>query len=74
MGALGKAKSSGGIDIGGLAQALMGAAQEGGQQSGMQDLVGGLLGQALGGGAQQPASGGGGGLFGQILGGLLGKK
>ncbi|MGI9160667.1 MAG: DUF937 domain-containing protein [Saprospiraceae bacterium] len=73
MGALGKAKNSGGIDLGGLAQALMGAAQEGGQQSGMQDMIGGLLGQALGGGQQQPGSGGG-GLFGQILGGLLGKK
>jgi hypothetical protein len=74
MGALGKAKNSGGMDLGGLAQALMGAAQQGGQQSGMQDVIGGLLGQALGGNAQQPASGGGGGLFGQILGGLLGKK
>jgi hypothetical protein len=75
MGVLGRAKNSGEIDMGSLAQVLMGSAQSAGQQSGMGDLIGGILGEVLSGNqTQQQAPSGGGGLFGQILGGLLGKR
>ncbi len=76
MGVLGRAKNSsgGGLDLGGLANILMGSVQNA-QSSGYGDLIGSVLGGVLGGNqpqATQPQSGGG--LFGQILGGLFGKK
>ncbi|MBL7798172.1 MAG: DUF937 domain-containing protein [Saprospiraceae bacterium] len=74
MGVLGRTKNSQGLDLGGLAQILMGSAQNA-QSGGFGDLIGSVLGGVLGGGQQQ---GGqqqqGGGLFGQILGGILGKR
>lgn len=73
MGVLGRAKSSGGLDLGGLAQVLMGSAQNA-QSGGFGDLLGSVLGNVLGGGQQQPQQPQGGGLFGQILGGILGKR
>jgi hypothetical protein len=73
MGVLGRAKSSGGLDLGGLAQILMGSAQNA-QSGGFGDLIGSVLGGVLGGGQQQQQQQGGGGLFGQILGGILGKR
>ena len=76
MNVLGKAKSSGGLDLGGLASVLMGSAQSAQQQSGMGDLIGSVLGSVLGGG--QPQAQGqpqqSGGLLGGLLGGLFGKK
>jgi len=76
MGVLGRAKNSGGLDLGSLAQVLMGSAQSAGQQSGMGDLLGNILGEVLSGNQpqQQQQAPSGGGLFGQILGGLLGKR
>lgn len=73
MGVLGRAKNSGGLDLGGLASILMGSAQNA-QAGGFGDLLGSVLGQVLGGGQQQQPSQGGGGLFGQILGGIFGKR
>ncbi|TNE56827.1 MAG: DUF937 domain-containing protein [Bacteroidetes bacterium] len=72
MGVLGRAKNSGGLDLGGLANILMGSAQQA-QSGGYGDLIGSVLGQVLGGGQQQQSRRGG-GIFGQILGGLLGGK
>jgi len=72
MGALGRAKKSGGLDLGGLAQVLMGSAQNA-QSGGFGDLIGSVLGGVLS-GRQQPQQQQGGGLFGQILGGILGKR
>ena len=73
MGVLGKAKSSGGLDLGSLANILMGSAQNA-QAGGFGDLLGSVLGGVLGGGQQQQAQPQqGGGLFGQILGGIFGK-
>jgi hypothetical protein len=75
MSVLGKAKSSGGLDLGSLAGVLMGGAQQGQQQSGMGDLLGSILGSVMGGGQQQqtqPSQGGG--LLGGLLGGLFGKR
>jgi hypothetical protein len=74
MSVLGKAKNSGGLDLGGLAGVLMGSAQQAQQQPGMGDLIGSVLGQVLGGGGQQQAAPQGGGLLGGLLGGLFGKK
>ena len=75
MGVLGRAKSSGGLDLGSLANILMGSAQNA-QSGGFGDLLGNVLGGVLGGGQpqqpQQPQSSGG--LFGQILGGIFGKR
>lgn len=75
MGVLGRAKSSGGLDLGGLANILMGSAQNA-QSGGFGDLIGSVLGGVLGGAQQQqqPQQQQGGGLFGQILGGLFGGK
>ncbi|MBL7774520.1 MAG: DUF937 domain-containing protein [Saprospiraceae bacterium] len=74
MGVLGRAKNSGGLDLGGLASILMGSAQNA-QAGGFGDLIGSVLGGVLGGNQPQaqPQQQGG-GLFGQILGGLFGKK
>ena len=72
MGVLGKAKNSGGLDLGSLASIIMGGAQQGQQQSGMGDLLGNILGSVMGGGQQQQTQQGG-GLLGSLLGGLFGK-
>lgn len=72
MGVLGRAKNSGGLDLGSLANVLMGSAQ-GAQAGGFGDLLGSVLGGVLGGGQQTNQPQGGGGLFGQILGGLFKK-
>lgn len=69
MGVLGRAKNSGSLDLGGLANILMGSAQHA-QQGGFGDLLGSVLGGVLGGGQQQQQ---GGGLLGNILGGIFGK-
>ncbi len=74
MSVLGKAKSSGGLDLGGLAGVLMGGAQQAQQQNGMGDLLGSVLGSVLGGGQQQQQSQGGGDLLSSVLGGLFGKR
>jgi hypothetical protein len=74
MGVLGRAKNQGGLDLGNLANILMGSAQSGAQQSGMGDLIGSVLGGVLGGGQSQQQSQGGGGLLGNILGGIFGKR
>lgn len=74
MGVLGKAKNSGGLDLGGLANILMGSAQNA-QSGGFGDLLGSVLGGVLGGNQpQQQQQPQGGGLLGQVLGGLFGKK
>lgn len=73
MSVLGKAKKSDGFDLGGLAQVLMGGAQQAQQQNGMGDLIGSILGKVMGGGQQQ-ASSQGGGMLGSVLGGLFGKR
>lgn len=73
MGVLGRTKNSQGLDLGGLAQILMGSAQNA-QSGGFGDLIGSVLGGVLGGGQQQPQQQQGGGLFGQILGGIFGKR
>lgn len=70
MGVLGKAKSAGGLDLGGLANIIMGGAQQAQQQSGLGDIIGSVLGSVLGGGQQQSQ---GGGMLGSILGGIFGK-
>lgn len=70
MGVLGRAKNSGSLDLGGLANILMGSAQHA-QQGGFGDLLGSVLGGVLGGG--QPQQQQGGGLLGNILGGIFGK-
>lgn len=75
MSVLGKTKNSGGLDLGGLANILMGSAQQAQRQPGMGDLLGSVLGSVLSGnqgGRQQPQ--GAGGLLGNVLGGLFGKK
>lgn len=72
MSVLGKAKNSGGLDLGSLAGVLMGGAQQAQQQPGMGDLLGSVLGSVLGGGQQQQS--GGGDLLGSVLGGLFGKR
>ncbi|MBP6812913.1 MAG: DUF937 domain-containing protein [Saprospiraceae bacterium] len=74
MSVLGKAKSSGGLDLGNLAGVLMGSAQNAQQQPGVGDLIGSILGQVMGGGQQQAQPQQGGGLLGGLLGGLFGKK
>lgn len=75
MSVLGKAKNSGGLDLGGLAGVLMGGAQQAQQQNGMGDLLGSVLGSVLGGGGQQQQqSQGGGDLLSSVLGGLFGKR
>lgn len=73
MSVLGKAKNSGGLDLGSLAGVLMGGAQQAQQQPGMGDLLGSVLGSVLGGGQQQQQSGSG-DLLGSVLGGLFGKR
>lgn len=73
MGVLGRAKNSGSLDLGGLANILMGSAQNA-QQGGFGDLLGTVLGGVLGGGQQQQQQQQqGGGLLGNILGGIFGK-
>jgi len=79
MSVLGKTKSSGGLDLGSLANVLMGGAQQAQQQGGMGDLLGNILGSVLGGGQQQqpqqqPQQQQGGDLLGGLLGGLFGKR
>ncbi len=76
MSVLGKARSQGGLDLGSIANILMGSTQNASQQGGMGDLLGSVLGSVLGGGQQQqqqqPSQGG---LdLGGILGGLFGKR
>jgi hypothetical protein len=76
MSVLGRAKSSGGLDLGGLANILMGSAQNA-QSGGFGDLIGSVLGGVIGGGQQQQQpqqQQSGGDLFGQILGGIFGGK
>jgi hypothetical protein len=75
MSVLGRAKSSGGLDLGGLANILMGSAQNA-QSGGFGDLIGSVLGGVIGGGQQQQPQQqqSGGDLFGQILGGIFGGK
>lgn len=75
MGVLGRAKSSGGLDLGGLANILLGSAQNA-QSGGFGDLIGSVLGGVLGGAQQQQPQQqqSGGDLFGQILGGIFGGK
>ncbi len=69
MGVLGRAKNQGGLDLGGLANILMGSAQNA-QSGGFGDLIGSVLGGVLGGGQQQQQGGGGlGSILGKILGG-----
>lgn len=72
MSVLGKAKSSGGLDLGSLAGVLMGGSQQAQQQDGMGDMLGNILGSVLGGGQQQQSQGGG--LLNSVLGGLFGKR
>ncbi|MBK8555616.1 MAG: DUF937 domain-containing protein [Lewinellaceae bacterium] len=72
MGVLGKAKKTGGLDLGNLAGVLMGSAQNAGQQSGMGDILGNILGSVMTG--QQQPQGSGGGILGSILGGIFGKR
>lgn len=74
MSVLGKARNSGGLDLGGLAGVLMGGAQQAQQQSGMGDLIGSVLGGLMGGGQAQAQPQSGGGLLGGLLGGLFGKR
>ncbi|MBC7777458.1 MAG: DUF937 domain-containing protein [Phycisphaerae bacterium] len=74
MSVLGKAKSSGGLDLGSLASVIMGGAQQGQQQGGMGDLLGNILGSVMGGGQQEQQSQQGGGLLGSVLGGIFGKR
>lgn len=75
MSVLGKTRHSGGLDLGGLAQVLMGGAQQAQHQPGMGDLIGSVLGQVLSGNqpqqGQQPS---GGNLLGGLLGSLFGKR
>lgn len=71
MSVLGRAKNSGGLDLGSLAGILMGSAQNA-QSGGFGDLLGNVLGGVLGGQQQQQPQADG-GLFGQILGGIFGK-
>lgn len=73
MGVLGKAKNSGGFNIGDLAGILMGSTQSAAQSPGMEGILGSVLGSVLGGGQQQQSQGGG-GLLGNVLGGLLGGR
>jgi len=74
MGVLGRAKSSGGLDLGSLANILMGSAQNA-QSGGFGDLLGSVLGGVLGGNQPQQArqQQQGGDMLGQILGGIFGK-
>lgn len=75
MGVLGRAKNSGGLDLGSLANILMGSAQNA-QSGGFGDLLGTVLGGVLGGGQQQQQpqqQQGGGDMLGQILGGIFGR-
>ncbi len=73
MSVLGKAKNSGGLDLGSLAGILMGGTQQA-QQGGMGDLLGNILGSVMGGGQQQQQQQqSGGGLLGSVLGGIFGK-
>ncbi|MCC6279355.1 MAG: DUF937 domain-containing protein [Saprospiraceae bacterium] len=76
MSVLGKARNQGGLDLGSLANILMGSAQNASQQGGMGDLIGSVLGSVLGGGQQQqqPQQSQGGDMIGSILGGLFGKR
>lgn len=75
MSVLGKAKSSGGLDLGSLAGILLGGAQQAQQQPGMGDLLGSVLGSVLGGNQQpQQQQGMGGDLLGSVLGGIFGKR
>ena len=78
MSVLGKARSQGGLDLGSIANILMGSTQNTSQQGGMGDLLSSVLGSVLGGGQQQqqqqPQPGQGGLDLGGILGGLFGKR
>jgi hypothetical protein len=76
MSVLGKARNQGGLDLGSLANILMGSAQNASQQGGMGDLLGSVLGSVLGGGQQQQQQqpNQGGIDLGGLLGGLFGKR
>jgi hypothetical protein len=75
MSVLGKAKNSGGLDLGSLAGVLLGGAQQAQQQPGMGDLIGSVLGSVLGGNQQpQQQQNTGGDLLGSVLGGIFGKR
>ena len=71
MGYLGKEKSSGGLDIGNLANILggSGSGSGGGMQlpGGLGDILGGLAGGAAGGGATPKTKGGLGGMLGKFF-------
>lgn len=75
MSVLGKARSQGGLDLGSMANIIMGSAQNASQQGGgMGDLIGSVLGSVLGGGQQQQQQQPqGGNILGSILGGIFGK-
>lgn len=77
MSVLGKARNQGGLDLGSIAQILMGSAQNNSQQGGMGDLLGSILGGVMGGGQQQQPQqqqNQGGIDLGGLLGGLFGKR
>ncbi len=65
MGALGKMRSEGGLQLSDLPGLLMGTAQNSAQNSGMDDLLGSVLGNVLGGGGSN--KGGLGGLLGGLF-------
>ncbi|MBX2890720.1 MAG: DUF937 domain-containing protein [Saprospiraceae bacterium] len=69
MGVIGQLKNNGQLNLGNIANMLLGAAQNGAQQSGLGGALGQVLGGVLAGGGKQ-----GGGLLGGVLGGLFGKK
>lgn len=69
MGVVGQLKNNGQLNLGNIANMLLGAAQNGAQQSGLEGALGQVLGGVLAGGGKQ-----GGGLLGGVLGGLFGKK
>ncbi|MCS6930269.1 MAG: DUF937 domain-containing protein [Saprospiraceae bacterium] len=73
MAVLGRMRQSGQLDMGGLLQALVGAAQNA-QSSGHGDLVGTLLSTVLSGRQAQQSQSDEGGLLGGLLGSLLGKR
>ncbi len=73
MSVLGKAKNSGGLDLGNLASVLMGSAQQTQQQGGMGDLIGSVLGGVFGGGQQSSGQASSGGGIADVLGGIFGR-
>lgn len=72
MGVLGRAKNQGGLDLSGLANIVMGSAQQT-QSGGMGSIIGSVLGGVFGGGQQQQTQQGGGDMLGSVLGSIFGK-